>query len=57
MFTLAGVDVEAAAAPLEARGIVVRWVPEPRALRLSIGLFNDEQDLARLAAGLDDLTG
>ena len=57
VFTLAGVDVEAAAATLEARGIVLRWVPQPRALRVSIGFFNDEQDMARLAAGLDDLTG
>jgi selenocysteine lyase/cysteine desulfurase len=57
VFTLAGVDVEAAAATLEARGIVLRWVPQPRALRVSIGFFNDEQDLARLAAGLNGLTG
>jgi selenocysteine lyase/cysteine desulfurase len=49
--------VEVAAATLEARGIVVRWVPQPRALRVSVGFFTDETDLARLAAGLDDLTG
>jgi selenocysteine lyase/cysteine desulfurase len=42
---------------LEARGIVLRWVPQPRALRVSVGFFNDEQDLARLSGGLDDLTG
>lgn len=53
----AGVDVEATAAMSAARGIVLRWVPQPRALRVSIGFFNDEQDVARLAAGLDDLTG
>lgn len=56
-FTLAGVDVEAATATLAARGIVLRWVPQPRALRISTGFFTDEHDLARLAAGLDDLTG
>jgi selenocysteine lyase/cysteine desulfurase len=50
-------DVDVAAATLEARGIVLRWVPQPRALRISVGFFNDEQDLARLADGLDDLTG
>ena len=54
---VAGVDVEAAAATLEGRGTVLRWVPQRRALRVSIGFFNDERDMARLAAGLDDLTG
>jgi L-cysteine/cystine lyase len=56
-FTLDGVDVERAAASLERSGIVLRWVPQPRALRASVGFFTDETDLSRLGAGLDDLIG
>jgi selenocysteine lyase/cysteine desulfurase len=56
-FTLDGVDPQDAAVRLEARGIVLRWVPEPRALRVSVGFFTTEDDLMRLATALDDLTG
>jgi L-cysteine/cystine lyase len=51
-FTLDGVDPEAASAALAARGVIVRWVPHPRALRVSAGFFTDEGDLERLGAAL-----
>lgn len=56
-FTLPGLDAETAANALDAGGVVLRWVPQPRALRASFGFFTDRQDLARLAEGLDDLIG
>jgi L-cysteine/cystine lyase len=56
-FTLAGIDPEDAAARLEAQGIVLRWVPDPRAVRVSVGFFTTEDDLMQLATALDGLTG
>jgi L-cysteine/cystine lyase len=51
-FAVAGVDAEAAAAALAAGGVIVRWVPEPRVLRASLGFFTDDADVRRLAAGV-----
>ncbi len=51
-FTVDGADPEAAADALAARGVILRWVPSPRALRISTGFFTDEEDLDRLAEGL-----
>ena len=56
-FTLPGIDPEVAAARLEAQDIVLRWVPHPRLLRTSTGFFNDDEDIRRLAAAVDGLTG
>jgi L-cysteine/cystine lyase len=56
-FTVEGIDAEPAAAALEARGVIVRWVPFPRALRASIGFYTESNDIERLAAGVADLTG
>lgn len=55
VFTLDGVDPEAAVATLEAKGIAIRWIPRPRALRVSVGLHNDESDLEALVEALAQL--
>ncbi|MEZ0285091.1 MAG: aminotransferase class V-fold PLP-dependent enzyme [Thermoleophilia bacterium] len=51
-FTVAGRAPAEAAAELGARGVVVRSLPRPAALRASVGFFTDEADVARLAAGV-----
>ncbi len=51
-FTAAGRAPADAAAELAARGVVVRSLPRPEALRASVGFFTDEADVARLAAGV-----
>jgi len=44
-FTVDGIDAEPAAAALEGRGVIVRWVPFPRALRASIGFYTEWNDI------------
>jgi L-cysteine/cystine lyase len=56
-FTLPGLDPEPAAAALERAGVVLRWVPHPRALRVSAGVFTSADDVRALTRGLGDLTG
>jgi L-cysteine/cystine lyase len=56
-FQIGGVDPEAAATALEKRGVIIRWIPEPRALRASIGWFNDDDDIGRLANRVAALGG
>lgn len=56
-FVRDGLDPASAAAALESRGIVLRWVPEPYALRASVGFFTTDGDLERLAAAIADLGG
>jgi selenocysteine lyase/cysteine desulfurase len=56
-FTVDGVDPEPASEALAAAGVILRWVPHPRALRISTGFFTDDGDLDRLAAGLGALRG
>ncbi len=51
-FTVADADPEALAARLDARGVIIRWIRAPRALRASFGFFNTEEDLERLLAVL-----
>jgi L-cysteine/cystine lyase len=51
-FTVDGVDPQTASDALAAREVIVRWVPQPRALRVSAGFFTDEGDLERLADGV-----
>jgi L-cysteine/cystine lyase len=51
-FTIAGADPERACAALAGRGILVRWLQHPAALRVSTGFFTDDADIARLAAGV-----
>jgi L-cysteine/cystine lyase len=56
-FRFDDLDPETASTILETRGVVIRWVPEPPALRASIGWFTDESDIARLAEAVADLRG
>jgi L-cysteine/cystine lyase len=51
-FTVPGRAPEQACRDLAARGVTVRWLPRPAALRASLGFFTDEGDIARLAAGV-----
>jgi selenocysteine lyase/cysteine desulfurase len=51
-FTVDGIDPEAAYASLADAGVILRWVPHPRALRASAGFFTDEGDLDRLVASV-----
>ena len=51
-FTVDGADPVAASDALAAAGVILRWVPQPRALRVSAGFFTDEGDLERLAEGV-----
>ena len=55
-FTVAGRAPGEAAAELAARGVVVRSLVRPEALRASVGFFTDEADVARLAAGVAALS-
>jgi L-cysteine/cystine lyase len=55
-FTVAGRAPVETAAKLAARGVVVRSLVRPEALRASVGFFTDEADVARLAAGIAALS-
>ncbi len=55
-FTVAGRAPAEAAAELAAKGVVVRSLVRPEALRASVGFFTDEADVARLAAGVAALS-
>jgi L-cysteine/cystine lyase len=56
-FTVEGADPEAACRALYERGVTVRWLTEPAALRASIGFFTDAADIERLAAEVASLSG
>ncbi len=56
-FTVAGADPVAACMRLEAGGVVVRWLDNPSALRVSAGFFTDDGDIARLVAGVGSVAG
>jgi selenocysteine lyase/cysteine desulfurase len=49
-FTIEGREPEAAARRLAERGVVVRWLRRPAALRASLGFFTDAADVSRLAS-------
>jgi L-cysteine/cystine lyase len=51
-FLAPGPDPEAASLALAKRGIIMRWLPHPRALRVSCGAFTSEEDLDRMAEGV-----
>lgn len=51
-FTVRGCDPVETCAALAARGIVLRWLERPYALRVSTGFFTSDADIARLAAGV-----
>jgi len=52
-FTVAGRTPEEASRALGERGVTVRPLPWPAALRASLGFFTDEADIARLAAAVE----
>ncbi|MGI9539206.1 MAG: aminotransferase class V-fold PLP-dependent enzyme [Miltoncostaeaceae bacterium] len=56
-FTPGTLDAEQAARDLEEGGVMVRAVPAPRALRASVGFYNDMDDLRRLARAVERLVG
>ncbi len=51
-FTVAGAEPERLAARLDARGVIIRSLRAPRALRASFGFFNTEEDVDRLLTAL-----
>lgn len=51
-FTIDGVDPQEADAELIRAGVLGRWVPYPKALRVSVGFFTDEGDMDRLEAAV-----
>ena len=48
-FALDGCDPRAACAAFAARGVTLRWLERPAALRASLGFFSDASDIRRLA--------
>lgn len=54
-FSVPGRGTEEVAAALAARGVIVRWLPEPGALRASCGFFTNAGDIERLTEGLAEL--
>lgn len=55
-FSVPGQSPEAVAAALAARGVIVRWLPDPGGLRASCGFFTNAGDIERLTEGLAELT-
>jgi L-cysteine/cystine lyase len=51
-FTCGRAEPENVARALEGQRVLIRPLPKPRALRASLGFWNDEDDVARLAAAL-----
>jgi L-cysteine/cystine lyase len=56
-FTIAGAVPQEACAALAARGVIVRWLERPAALRASLGFFTDGADVARLVEGVTAIAG
>jgi selenocysteine lyase/cysteine desulfurase len=54
-FSVPGQSPEQVAAGLAARGVIVRWLPEPGALRASCGFFTNAGDIEGLTEGLAEL--
>ncbi|HLT59487.1 MAG TPA: aminotransferase class V-fold PLP-dependent enzyme [Limnochordales bacterium] len=56
VFRMAGVDAPVAVEQLwERHRIACRWVPAPRAVRVSVHAFNNEDDIDRLVAAVGEL--
>lgn len=51
-FTVRGRDAVATSAALAQGGVIVRWLPQPAALRASLGFYTDDTDLDRLAGAV-----
>jgi L-cysteine/cystine lyase len=55
-FTVVGHQPQAASHALAERGVMVRWLAHPPAVRASAGFFTDDEDVRRLAAAVATLT-
>ncbi|MBJ7456685.1 MAG: aminotransferase class V-fold PLP-dependent enzyme, partial [Thermoleophilia bacterium] len=51
-FVIEGRDPQEACAALASRGVIIRWLERPAALRASFGFFCDAADVQRLAEGV-----
>lgn len=51
-FTVKGLDPVQTSNRLAERGILLRWISEPRCLRVSLGFFNTDEDIAKLVEAL-----
>jgi L-cysteine/cystine lyase len=56
-FTLDGWDAKDLNDELAARGLVCRWLPRPRVLRVSAGFWTNDEDVERLGAAVTELAG
>ena len=54
-FTLEGHDPPALSEKLADRGIIIRYIGNPLAARVSTGFYNNEQDIDRLADAIRDI--
>ncbi len=52
-FAISGRVAQEVCHVLAARGVIVRWLERPAALRASLGFFSDDADVRRLAEGVD----
>jgi L-cysteine/cystine lyase len=54
-FTVEGVDPVALVTGLAKRGVLIRWVAEPRCARIAVHFFNDESDLEKLVRSINEV--
>ncbi len=55
-FTIDGVSPAEAVDQLAKAGVLIRSVPDPNLIRVSSHFFNDESDIEKLRAGIENLT-
>jgi selenocysteine lyase/cysteine desulfurase len=51
-FTVPGHEPEAVNLALEQRGVLARWLPRPKVVRVSVGFWTDDRDVERLATAV-----
>ena len=56
-FNVIGHDPAQLTEELQKRQIMVRWLPKPYALRISLGFYNTEQEIDQLIAVLHEISG
>jgi L-cysteine/cystine lyase len=54
-FTVGDLEPEAINLALEERGVLARWLPRPKVVRVSVGFWTDERDLERLAKAVETI--
>ena len=52
-FAISGRVAQEVCHALAARGVIVRWLERPAALRASLGFFSNDADVRRLVEGVD----